>query len=48
MKANPLSVALMAASVSASSPIPSPATKKSAAVLVLRVAHTPMAPTMTK
>jgi hypothetical protein len=48
MKAKPESVALIAASVSAASPIPSPATKKSLAVFVRRVAYQPMAPTMMK
>ncbi len=48
MKAKPESVADMAESASASSPIPSPATKKSRPVRVRRVAQAPIAATTAK
>jgi hypothetical protein len=48
MNAKPESVADIVASVSGKSPIPSPATKKSLAVRVRRVAHAPISATMTK
>ena len=48
MNAKPESVADMAASVSAASPIPCPATKKSSADRVFRVAQTPIPATTEK
>ena len=48
MNANPESVADIVASVSGRRPIPPPATKKSFAVRVLRVAQAPMSATTTK
>ena len=48
MKANPDSVAAIAAMAIVQRPIPCPATKKSLALLVRRVAQTPIAATTTK